>query len=84
MNNKFNMLHHVGVVAKRVCAKAAETAAREGDDNTPSGPTNIIRFSYTLPFSPLTSLINRSTYVEHCLLLTKYCTLSVMQISIIE
>ena len=38
MNYKFNLLHHVGVVAKRVCAAAAETA-HEGDDNTPSGPT---------------------------------------------
>ena len=33
---EFNLLHHVGVVAKRVCAAAA---AHEGDDNTPSGPT---------------------------------------------
>ena len=32
-----NLLHHVGVVAKRVRA-AAETA-HEGDDNNPSGPT---------------------------------------------
>ena len=32
MNYEFNLLHHVGVVAKRVCA------AHEGDDNTPSGP----------------------------------------------
>ena len=41
MNYEFNLLHHVGVVAKRVCAAAAaaETAAHEGDDNTPSGPT---------------------------------------------
>ena len=31
-----NLLHPVGVVAKRVCAAAA---AHEGDDNTPSGPT---------------------------------------------
>ena len=38
MNYEFILLHHVGVVAKRVCA-AAETAAHEGDDNTPSGPT---------------------------------------------
>ena len=37
MNKEFNLLHHVGVVAKRVCAAAA--AAHEGDDNTPSGPT---------------------------------------------
>ena len=36
MNYEFNLLHHVGVVAKRVCA-AAETA-HEGDDNTPSDP----------------------------------------------
>ena len=38
MNYEFNLLHHVGVVAKRVHAAAAETAAHEGDDNTPSGP----------------------------------------------
>ena len=40
MNYEFNVLHHVGVVAKRVCAAAAaEMATHEGDDNTPSGPT---------------------------------------------
>ena len=33
--NEFNLLHDVGVVAKRVGA----AAAHEGDDNTPSGPT---------------------------------------------
>ena len=46
MNYEINLLHHVGVVAERVCAAAAETAAEtaaataahEGDDNTPSGP----------------------------------------------
>ena len=38
MNYEFNLLHHVGVVVKRVHASAAETAAHEGDDNTPSGP----------------------------------------------
>ena len=37
MNYEFNLLHHVGVVSKRVCAAAA--AAHEGDDNTPLGPT---------------------------------------------
>ena len=36
MNYEFNLLNHVGVVAKRVCAAAA---VHEGDDNTPSGPT---------------------------------------------
>ena len=36
MNYEFNLLHHVGVVAKRVCAAA--TAAHEGDDNIPLGP----------------------------------------------
>ena len=36
MNYELNLLHHVGVVAKRVCAAAA---AHEGDDNTTSGPT---------------------------------------------
>ena len=40
MNYEFNLLHHVGVVAKRVRAAtaAAETAvaaAHEGDDNNP-------------------------------------------------
>ena len=30
---ELNLLHHVGVVAKGMCA-----AAHEGDDNTPSGP----------------------------------------------
>ena len=44
MNCEFNLLHHVGGVAKRVCAAAAAAAAaaetaHEGDDNTPSGPT---------------------------------------------
>ena len=40
MNYEFNLLNHVSVVAKRVCAAAAaEKAAHEGDDNTPSGPT---------------------------------------------
>ena len=42
MNYEFNLLNHVGVVAKKVCAAAAEmaaeTAAHEGDDNTPLGP----------------------------------------------
>ena len=37
MNYKFNLLHHVGVVAKRVGAAAA---SHEGDDNTPSGSTD--------------------------------------------
>ena len=42
MNYEFNLLHLVGVVAKRVCAAAAAAAAEtahEGDNNTPSGPT---------------------------------------------
>ena len=40
MNYELNLLHHVGVVAKKVrAAVAAETAAHEGDDNTSSGPT---------------------------------------------
>ena len=38
MKYEFNLLHHVGVLAKRVRA-AAETAVHEGDDNTPSVPT---------------------------------------------
>ena len=41
MNYEFNLLNHVGVVAKRVCAAAAataaETPAHEGDDNTLRG-----------------------------------------------
>ena len=37
MNYEFNLLHHVGVVAKRVCVAAVGTA-HEGDDDTPSGP----------------------------------------------
>ena len=47
MNYEFNLLHHVGVVAKKVgtvaAAAAAETAAAAaahvGDDNTLSVPT---------------------------------------------
>ena len=38
MNYEFYLLHHVGVVAKRVRAAAAEMAAEpaaHGDDNTP-------------------------------------------------
>ena len=35
MYYEFDLLHHVGVVAKRLRA----AAAYEGDDNTPSGPT---------------------------------------------
>ena len=37
MNYEFNLLHHVGVVAKRLRA-AAET--HEGDNNTSSGQTD--------------------------------------------
>ena len=37
MNYEFNLLNHVGVVAKIV--SAAVVAAHEGDDNTLSGPT---------------------------------------------
>ena len=39
VNFEFDLLHHVGVVAKRVRA----AAAHEGDDNTPSGVKNNIR-----------------------------------------
>ena len=45
MNYKFNLLHHVGVVAKRrakrraAVAETAVTAVHEGDDNTPSSST---------------------------------------------
>ena len=39
MNYEFNMLHHVGVVAKSECA-AEEEMAHGGDDNIfHSGPT---------------------------------------------
>ena len=41
INYEFNLLHHVGVVAKRMRAVAAETAAHEGDDNTPFGPSGL-------------------------------------------
>ena len=42
MNSKFNLLHHVGVAARRVrAAVAATAAAHEGDDNSPSGPTGL-------------------------------------------
>ena len=37
MNYEFNLLHHVGVVAKRVRAAVA-AAVHEGDNNTTSGP----------------------------------------------
>ena len=40
MNYELNLLDHAGVVAKIVCAAAAKTAAHEGDDNTPWGPTD--------------------------------------------
>ena len=43
INYEFNLLHHVGVVAKIVCAAvvaAAAETAHEGYDNTPSGPTD--------------------------------------------
>ena len=35
MYYEFILLHHVGVVVKRLC----EAAAHEGDSNTPSGTT---------------------------------------------
>ena len=39
MNYEFNLVHHVGVVAKRVCAAAAAAeTVHEGDDNTSSSP----------------------------------------------
>ena len=57
MNYEFNLLHRVGVVAKRVRAAAAtETAAaHERDDNTPSRPigrgvkTENFSFRFSLP-----------------------------------
>ena len=49
MNYEFHLLHHVGVVAKRQCAAAAETVAHEGDDNIPLGPTGKgVKFVNTL------------------------------------
>ena len=39
---EFNLLNHVGVVAKRVCGAAA--VAHEGDDNTPNIPYYILFF----------------------------------------
>ena len=39
MNYEFNLLHHVSVVAKRVCAAAAAETVHEREDNTPSGHT---------------------------------------------
>ena len=44
---EFNLLHHVGVVAKRVRAAAVETAGHEGDDNTSSGPTGGVKIANT-------------------------------------
>ena len=49
-NYEFNLLYHVGVVAKRLHAAAAETA-HEGDDNTPSGPGVTTIKIYLLPVS---------------------------------
>ena len=40
MNYEINLLHHVGVVAKRLCVLETAAAAHEGDDNTPSGSTS--------------------------------------------
>ena len=39
MNYEFNLLHHVGVVDKRLRVAAAAVAAHEEDNNNPSGPT---------------------------------------------
>ena len=47
MNYKFNLLHHVGVVAKRVCA-AEEPAAHKGADNTPG--KKVVSFKFWRPF----------------------------------
>ena len=64
---EFNLLHHVGVVDKRVCAGAA--AAHEGDDNTPSGPTGRgAKIAINQPFRfVLQPLLNMS---ENCSLVT--------------
>ena len=37
MNYEFNLLHHAGVVDKRVHAAAEKRAAHKGDDDTHSG-----------------------------------------------
>ena len=76
MNYEINLLHHVGVVGKRVCAvaaeTAAETAAHEGDDNTPSGPMGrgvkirtICFFPHSSILSRLTSCLTKSTILKY-------------------
>ena len=56
MNYEFILLsHHVGVIAKRLCAAAETETAHEGDDKTPIGgweAENLIRLS---PYSWVTS-----------------------------
>ena len=39
MSYEINLLHHVGVVAKKLRAAETAAAAHKGDDKTPSGPT---------------------------------------------
>ena len=57
MNYEFNLLHHVGVVAKRVDGGGDAAAAHEGDDNTPSGPsgrgvkTRLVSIGFIIIFS---------------------------------
>ena len=65
MNYEFNLLHHVSVVAKRVCAAAAAAAvaagtAHEGDDNTPTGPTGR---GVKRKFTPLKLYVNYWVYL---------------------
>ena len=63
MNYEFNLLHHFGVVAKRVRAAAA---AHEGDDDTPSSPTLIERslFSVKMNCQPNQSMYFYNLYVK--------------------
>ena len=53
--NELNLLHHVGVVAKRLRAAAAWTA-HEGDENTPLRGKNGVNGAYTQWVEKLISL----------------------------
>ena len=65
MKYEFNLLHHVGVVAKGVCA-AAETAAHRGDDNTPSGPTGQGVKTTTVALSRLRVNLQKPEFIHSC------------------
>ena len=64
MYYEFNLLHHVSVVAKRLRAAAAETAAAHvGDDNTPSGPTGRgVKSDYLLKHDALCTFMALAIY----------------------